>query len=148
MARQYIGIDPGKSGGAAWIDEESDVISTIKFTESERDICEWFLAIDTAHAVIEKVHSMPKQGVKSMFTFGQSYGFLRGMLIAHSFPFQCVAPNVWMREMGLKTRGDKRVNYSRAQEIFPEVKVTHAIADALLLAEYARKIGYGHQAPL
>ena len=120
--------------------ENGEIVSTIKFTESERDIHEWFLAINTAHAVIEKVHSMPRQGVRSMFTFGQQYGFCRAMLIAHSFPFQAVAPNVWMREMGLKTRGDKKVNYSRAQELFPNIRVTHAIADACLLAEYARRL--------
>ena len=137
----WIGVDPGKSGGAALMDAENgEIVSTIKFTESERDIHEWFLAINTAHAVIEKVHSMPRQGVRSMFTFGQQYGFCRAMLIAHSFPFQAVAPNVWMREMGLKTRGDKKVNYSRAQELFPNIRVTHAIADACLLAEYARRL--------
>ena len=89
----WIGVDPGKSGAAALMDgENGEIVSTIKFTESERDIHEWFLAIDSAHAVLEKVHSMPRQGVRSMFTFGQQYGFCRAMLIAHSFPFQAVAP--------------------------------------------------------
>lgn len=136
----WIGVDPGKSGAAAKMDGPSgEIISTIKFTESERDIHEWFLAIDSAHAVIEKVHSMPKQGVKSMFTFGQSYGFCRAMLIAHSFPFQDVAPGVWQRHLGCLSGGDKKVTYRKAQELFPSLKITHAIADACLLAEYARR---------
>lgn len=134
-------MDPGKSGAAALMDAETgEIISTIKFSNTEKDIHEWFLAIDMAHAIIEKVHSMPKQGVKSMFTFGQQYGFSRAMLIAHSFPFQAVAPNVWMREMGLHTHGDKKKNYAMAQELFPNLRITHAIADACLLAEYLRRI--------
>lgn len=115
-----------------------EIVSTIKFSESERDIHEWFLAIDMAHAVLEKVHSMPKQGVKSTFTFGQQYGFCRAMLIAHSFRFTEVAPGVWQRKMGCLSGGDKKVTYRKAQELFPQIKITHAIADAILIAEYAR----------
>jgi len=37
------------------------------------------------------------------------------------------------------TGGDKNVSKRRAQELFPEIKITHAIADALLIAEYARR---------
>jgi crossover junction endodeoxyribonuclease RuvC len=143
MAKSFfwVGIDPGISGGAARMcGETGEITSTIKFSESERDIHEWFLQIESAQAVIEKVHSMPKQGVRSTFTFGCQYGFCRAMLVAHLIPFQAVAPNVWMKFMGLKTRGDKKVNYAMAQERFPNVKITHAIADACLLAEYARRI--------
>ena len=94
----------------------------------------------SATAVIEKVHSMPRQGVKSMFTFGMQYGFCRAMLIAHSFSFREVAPGVWQRKMGCLSGGDKKVTYRRAQELFPNIKITHAIADACLLAEYARRL--------
>ncbi len=39
------------------------------------------------------------------------------------------------------TKGDKNVSKRRAQELFPALKVTHAIADALLIAEFARRAG-------
>lgn len=141
MERQFIGIDPGKSGGAAWLTDGGEVLSTIKFTESEHDINAWFMAIDSVYqAVIEKVHSMPKQGVRSTFTFGQSYGFCRGMLVAHGFSFTEVAPGVWQRAQGCLTGGDKKISYRRAQQLFPKIKITHAIADAILIANYARKL--------
>lgn len=144
MERQYLGIDPGKSGGAAWLTDVGEVLSTIRFTETEHDINAWFLAIDSVfHAVIERVHSMPKQGVKSTFTFGQQYGFCRGMLVAHGFSFSEVSPGVWQRKQGCLTRGDKKISYRRAQQLFPEIKITHAIADALLIADYARKLENG-----
>jgi hypothetical protein len=41
--------------------------------------------------------------------------------------------------MGCLTKGDKNVSKSRAQELFPSIKVTHAIADALLIAEHNRR---------
>ena len=42
--------------------------------------------------------------------------------------------------MSWLSKGDKNVTKSRAQELFPELKITHAIADALLIAEYGRRV--------
>ena len=36
---------------------------------------------------------------------------------------------------------DKNVTKNRAQQLWPTIKVTHAIADALLLGEYCRLHG-------
>lgn len=149
----FLGVDPGASGGAALITESYQVLSTVKFSETERDISEWFrdelkkahqpfdkpAPFDGVAAVIERVHSMPKQGVASSFKFGQSYGFLRGMLIAHGIRFEAVTPGNWQKALGCLSRGQKNVTKAKAQEIFPGVKVTHAIADALLLAAFARR---------
>lgn len=113
-----------------------------KMPETERDT--WELLRSWSHdarAVIEKVHSMPKQGVASSFKFGQSYGFLRGLLIALEIPFQSVAPGVWQRSLGCLSGGDKRVTKAKAQELYPELKVTHATADALLIATFGQGLG-------
>lgn len=148
--RHFIGIDPGISGGAALIDEESKVVATIKFTESEHDIQRWFeddLIWDPSEktkAVIERVHSMPKQGVRSVFTFGQQYGFCRGILVANKISFREVAPSIWQANQKCMSKGDKKITYRRAQQIFPEIKITHAIADALLISDYCRKLDMNH----
>ena len=55
-------------------------------------------------------------------------------------PFEEVAPQVWQKVLGCLSRGDKNVTKAKAQQLFPAIKVTHAIADALLLAEYARRV--------
>ena len=138
--KRYIGVDPGKSGAIAVLN--SSEVATFKFNNTERDIWGFFedMTVQPSFAVIEKVHSMPKQGVKSSFTFGQSYGFLRGLLIACEIPFEEVTPRKWQQCMGCLSKGDKNVTKSKAQELFPEVKITHAIADALLIAEYARRM--------
>ena len=41
--------------------------------------------------------------------------------------------------MDCLTGGDKNVTKRKAQSLFPWVKVTHAIADSMLLAEYCRQ---------
>lgn len=41
--------------------------------------------------------------------------------------------------MGCLTKGDKNISKARAQQLFPTAKITHATADALLLAEWRRK---------
>ena len=88
---------------------------------------------------LEKVHSMPKQGVKSMFTFGQNYGFVRACFHCFNIPFIEIAPKVWQKKLGCLTGGDKKVTRGKAQQLFPLVDpVTNAIADAMLLAWSAR----------
>jgi hypothetical protein len=42
--------------------------------------------------------------------------------------------------MGCLTKGDKNVSKRKAQELFPSTKVTHAIADSMLIAAYGRKM--------
>ena len=138
----FIGVDPGASGGIAFLSSIDGQPHATKMPETERDV---WLALSTwdrtnAFAVIEAVHSMPKQGVASSFKFGRSYGFLRGCLIASGIPFEEVTPQKWQKALGCMSRGDKNVTKARAQQLFPGLKITHATADALLLAEYARRL--------
>jgi len=142
-----IGIDPGKSGGIAAVGWEKPVAYPMPATE--RDILDLLASLRELDApghptaIIERVASMPKQGVVSTFTFGQNYGSLRMALIAVGIPFDTVAPGTWQRPFNLptlKSAGSgtmkKNAHKARAQELFPGVKITHAVADALLIAEY------------
>jgi hypothetical protein len=137
----YFGVDPGLSGAIAVVDGR-DYWEFVKNSETESDVMTWLSEVgdgQSKFAYIERVHSMPKQGVASSFKFGQSYGFLRGLLIACGIPFEEVSPVKWQTAMGCRSGGDKNVTKARAQQLFPDVKVTHANADALLLAEYCRR---------
>jgi len=138
-----MGIDPGWSGGVAitWGKGKADAVGFTKMTE--RDI---FLALQTfrfsdiSMCYIEKVHSMPKQGVASSFKFGHSYGFLRGVLTALNIPFTEVSPMKWQNALGCRTGGNKNITKAKAQQLYPSIKITHAIADALLIATYGQKV--------
>jgi len=148
----YIGVDPGASGAIACLsDSMAQWYSVCRLKETERDIADWLEEIlGFWHGVltgyprkawIEKVHAMPRQGVSSTFKFGRSYGYCRGLLIAKGIPFEEVSPQTWQKALGCLSRGDKNVTKARAQQEFPWIKITHATADALLIAEYGRRLG-------
>ena len=145
----FLGLDPGKSGGISLHQMEtngSKIISAEPFTNKTPmdiyNVIVRYSAIKPCIALIEKVHSMPKQGVASSFTFGKNYGFLLGCLTALEIPFEYVSPTVWQRYLKCKTKGDKNITKQKAQELFPHLKITHAIADALLIGEYLKRTYY------
>ena len=143
----YIGIDPGINGGIATIN--NNFVQAYKMPQTIRDLWELIHEIkSTAElenysitAALESVWSSPQMGVKSAFTFGNGFGHLEMALTALGVPYERVRPAVWQKAMGCLTKGDKTVSKRRAQEFFPALKVTHAIADALLIAEFARRAG-------
>jgi len=138
-----IGIDPGLSGGVAFIPDTGTPWAH-KMPETDRDLIDLLrdsINLFEARALIELVHSSPQMGVKSAFTFGEGYGRLQMALTALGVPYERVRPAVWQKAMGCLTKGDKNVSKRKAQELFPAIKITHAIADALLIAEYGRRMG-------
>jgi len=138
----YLGIDPGKSGAIAAIDQYGNIVDIIKGDKTEHDIAEWLRSTsldDGSKAVLEKVGPMPKQGVTSVFTFGKSYGFLRGLLAANCVSYEEATHQKWQKAMGCLTGGDKNVSKAAAQRLWPTFKITHANADALLIAEFCRR---------
>ena len=141
MVRLYMGIDPGYSGAIVVIDHKGQFIDSVRLSETEHDISD-FIDEYSEHvqaAVLEKVSAMPRQGVASTFKFGTSYGFCRGLLVCHRVRFEVVTPGTWQRAMGCLSKGDKNVTKAAAQRLFPGEKVVHATADAMLLAEFARR---------
>ena len=143
-----IGIDVGKSGGIAVIDSiatKNAPITTAKCPETVKDMSK---LIDWAKwdcrqtmCVIEKVHSMPKQGVKSMFTFGKNYGQWLGILAAFEIPYLEVMPKKWMQYYGAmpKDKKERKTHLKHlAQSLYPSIDVTLYTADAILMAHYCR----------
>jgi len=127
----------------AVVDGEGNFVAATKMPAEEQRILEFLdghsLGMSDTHAVLELVRSSPQMGVVSAFTFGRGYGGLRMALTAMCVDYTEVTPQKWQKFMGCRTGGDKNVSKDKAIELFPKVKVTHAIADALLLAEYARR---------
>jgi crossover junction endodeoxyribonuclease RuvC len=138
VIKYVLGIDPGWSGGAALLTAEGAHVSDYNFSRmTEADIIESISDILYPDMVcyIEKVGPMPKQGVVSVFKFGQIYGLLRGLCISRIRTIE-VLPQVWQKSLGCLTHGDKNVSKAAAQRLFPGMKITHATADALLIAYY------------
>lgn len=161
-----IGIDPGASGGIAFLtDREHRTLDEpflpseprlFKMPETDTDLAELFeRQLENIHGVdggptmvyVEKVHSFPEQGVSSTFKFGVNYGTIRGVLAALKLPREFIAPQTWQKALCCLSRGDKNVTKRKAQELFPRARVIHAVADALLIAEYGRRAIAGRSAP-
>ena len=150
MKTLFIGIDPGKSGGIACIDTETKIVYTIPYNDKALiDLCrnEGYGG-NTEHIMccLEKVGAMPGQGVVSMFSFGQSVGYIKGVLESFRIPYQEITPQKWKREFGLTS--DKAKSSEVCRKLFPDVsllatprckKPHDGMAEALLMAEYARR---------
>ena len=148
----WVGVDPGKNGGDAIIDEANVTVfpwDDQKFVDAMKIVTMMQEGGKPAKAIaaVEKVGAMPGQGVTSMFNFGKSAGFIEGVLTALGIPFQLVPPATWKREFSLIGK-DKRASIEVCKRLFPGVSLrrtekcktdSDGMAEALLIAEYARR---------
>jgi len=147
METWVLGIDPGKSGGIALLNPKGmPIVAPTAPTpfDFNKQVMEFKTFAEgqggKLHAWVEAVHSMPRDGVKSAFTFGKWVGYLEMVLIVNGIPFDSVKPQEWMTFLNCMTKGDKNVTKSKAQMLYPEWadKITLRTADALLIAHYGR----------
>lgn len=140
----YIGIDPGKSGAMAVIDRATTIL--VPFSEEDYINSLKLLPAQLTRACLEHVSAMPKQGVTSMFNFGQNFGYIMGLLEAFGVSYELVRPQKWKKEFGIT--GDKNSSIEVCKRLFPGVdlrrtdrcrKDDDGMAEALLMAEYARR---------
>lgn len=142
-----IGIDPGQKGGVALWSNYSNTMTVYKMPDTPADVLELLRECgDNCVCYLEKVHSMPGQGVASSFKFGRGYGNIEMALLALKIPTHSISPDKWMRELALGTRGERSKtewkNHLKkaAQQLFPSIKFTLDTCDAVLIAEYGRRM--------
>lgn len=142
----YLGIDPGAKGGIALLHGSELEIAVDFSKERLLDVLSFLSREQEAtRACVERVHSLPRQGVKSTFSFGQSYGWILGALDASEISYQTIEPRRWKGEFALNS--DKAKSIEVARQLFPAAalvpkgckKEHDGIAEALLMAEYARR---------
>lgn len=161
----FLGIDPGLAGGIAVIGsrltkaERTPIVQGDKRSMNLTACAAWIRhAIDAngcgVFAVIEKVHAMPKQGISSSFNFGKGYGAWIGILSTLGIAYQEVTPQAWKKTMlNGSDKSDKASSINRALSLFPHIKLipegcrtpSDGIAEALLMAEYARRMYLGEK---
>jgi len=143
--RLFIGVDPGRNGGLVAIRSDGGIERQTRMPPTDHDIHHWLPSSRSVFAVIERVHAMPKQGVSSTFRFGVSYGGLRMALVCHDIPFAEVTPAKWQREfVAPRKKSESNTEWKNrlkaaSQQLFPRERVTLYVADAILIAEYARR---------
>lgn len=155
---KLAGIDPGLSGAICVFDVAAGTLTlldmpvvevasgkSIKRKLSEPMLAELLRVHAIEHCALEQVSAMPGQGVTSMFSFGQTYGAIRGVLAGLRVPMTPVTPRSWMRDLGLTAGKDGA--RQRASEIFPAYaasfirKKDDGRADAALLAYWLLQFG-------
>lgn len=143
-----IAIDPGASGGFAWLDQDGHP-QCCAMPKTEGDVLELICELRCQPqfaATVEQVSGFCGNGQpgSAMFKFGRGFGFLLGCLMAHDFCVHLVQPRAWQKPLGLGTAAScetknewKNKLKAEAQRRYPSCHVTLATADALLILDYA-----------
>ena len=146
----FLGLDPGISGAIAFYrpDDPSQVVvadlPVVAGVIDGRNLAAMIRSLAPDSAVIENVHSMPKQGVASTFKFGRAFGTAIGILECLGLPIAYVSPTTWKRHYRLDSDAEK--SRRAALNLFPASagqfarKKDHNRAEAALLALYAAEL--------
>ena len=151
MKSIYLGIDVGKNGGLGIIMEDGKKFCRrgVRYVPDHNILRDVIINLvenncyPQIYCLIERVHSMPRQGVKSTFSFGENYGFWKGLLCGLEIYYKEITPQAWMKYFKIPKFQSKRErkNYikSLAHEKFPSIKMNLYIADACMIAQYCKE---------
>ena len=137
--------DPGANGALVLMDCE-EVYKIIPFDKEEYVKNTHSLVAN--RCVLEKVHSMPKQGVVSTFNFGENYGWIRGVMDKANIKIIDVSPQKWKGYFHLS--GNKEESIELCKKLYPNVnlfrterckKEHDGIAEAILIGRYYLETG-------
>lgn len=153
----FVGIDPGVSGGLAAIDDAGEVVLARPLRDAGRwDVLEFLRdckAYDKTVAFVERVGVHKGEGPLGAFTFGRQAERVEFACQVMRIPFDLVDPKTWQVLAGLtypkkaKRVEKKNLGKARAELLYAgqSLTITHALADALLIAEACRRNMRGQQ---
>lgn len=146
-----IGIDPGRNGGLAVCTDNH--ISAVRMPENLVQIGDFLKHyIDTYGRVIvflEKlsIRQDDLQGgkvfrIRKMIANQEQ---LKAIIALHGLPYVEVHPLTWQSRLGLRIVGEQKSDRKRrykeeASRLYPQVKVTMANCDALLIMRFGTEI--------
>ena len=143
-----LGIDPGKNGGLCILSTDiNDVVMLDKMPQTPTDLSNKLESIREnfwpIKCYLEKVGGMPGQGGVAMFNFGYNFGQLVQALTDYKIPHELVTPQKWQTATYCRGKsGESKTSHKNrikdmAKRKFPNVKITLATADAVMIACYA-----------
>ena len=154
----FMGIDLGKTGGIALLDEEGEILLLESMPQDHEIVKRFFQIFDeyieasTIDVLMEHTSARPGEGVVSVRTFGYHCGgiyfMLESLRMVHgedNISIAKVHPMLWKKHYGLTMPDEsswekKKAGVERANSIF-KTKIKNSNngqADALLIALYAR----------
>ena len=156
----YLGADPGIKGAVATVQETSDGLVykvlpvPIYGSPSGTMEIDAVLLADMIFrmarggpikAAVEDVHSMPRDGVCSAFSFGKSLGILLGTLGGNGIRPTMVTPQKWRADLGIPGASGKQGSVDAALRITGGMPMRRTrrcrvednnMADAICIAEW------------
>lgn len=143
---KLVAIDSGAKGGFALLGVPNPLGAMMPLIGKEIDckaIVQMLNNIKPEMVVIEKVHSMPKQGVVSTFKFGMNYGRIIGIVEGLGIPYVLVTPQTWKKVLaGTAKDKEAAIQYVKAKyptiQLIPKGRRTpqDGIADAVCIADW------------
>ncbi len=147
-----IGIDPGAASGAIACIIDGELLDAVDMPCADGKIAARLLVEQLREfaaagfdsqprCIVERVHSMPGQGVVGVFGFGRSLGVIEGAIAGLGWPIVWVSPVAWKKHHGL-LRQDKDAARMLALETWPDHHATFrrqkdcGRPDAALIAAY------------
>lgn len=114
-----IGIDVGAKGSLCHLNDSGRLITILPFA-LDIYVCYLKSLESIPIVIVEEVHSMPRQGVKSMFSFGTRFGEIIGILSALGIPYTLLKPKQW--QSSFKFEFDVKNEFSK--EALAEVGIS------------------------
>lgn len=151
----YLGIDPGKKGGIAAVDDAGKLFFVPRDTplaDGDYDLNEMLEMVRAwdleYHVTIEQCQPFPKIGANANFQVGRGFGLWLGLLAACRVRHSVVHASTWHKELcksiqvakGVKKPSKVKARIA-AERLWPGVfKATQdGLIDAALLAEFGRR---------
>lgn len=148
-----IAIDPGASGGIAF-SHNSGSVASHNMPDTVRDLVDLLRDAGSEGAEHVTVYLEKVGGYvggagapgSAMFSFGKNVGIVEGIIATLGYRLISPTPQVWQKALSLgnsKSHASKTAwkNHlkNRAQQLYPQTKVTLATADALLIHHAAKE---------
>ena len=142
---RILAIDPGMSGGLAYLGQSGIILNSMPETDQDISILVTDRLAISDVCYIEKVGGyVGGKGApgSAMFNFGYNVGFLHGLIASAKIRCIEVPPQRWQKTIGAgtsKTHGTRWKAHLKglAQQRQPSLSITLKTADAVLLLEHA-----------
>ena len=132
------GIDPGLTGAYAIVNKKTQGNTVVKVRDIPITLKNKKLRInankllcnlksdfeslgDISHVIVEKQQPMPKQGVSSCFSIGESFGIVQGVLAALNSTTEIVTPQAWKKKLNIPKGEDRALRKENAKQKFYEL---------------------------
>jgi hypothetical protein len=148
----FMGIDPGVNGGIAMVYGNGNFNWAVPMPDTQADILEMISSYANMglqiRACVEWIHpAIQGIGKSAMSKLYGNYRELQMALTCCKIPFETPMPRKCQQVLGISPRKKTETQSqwknrlrAKAQQLFPGIDITLKVADAILIAEFCRRL--------